>query len=66
MAKEIDDLKAAGKHEEAGARASFLGLDRRYGCHFGMRSSLWSSIAAFYRGYDAMEAQKRLMNVGSR
>lgn len=58
--KEIDDLKAKGKHEEAGATASFLGLDRRYGCHFGMRSNLHSSIAAFYRGYDQMEAQKKL------
>lgn len=66
MAQDVENLKSKGKHEEAGALASFLGLDRTYGCHYGMRSNLSSSIAAFYRGYDAMEAQKRLMNVGSR
>ncbi len=58
--EEVDKLKSAGKHEEAGATARLLGHDRRYGCHFGMRSNLHASIAAFYRGWDRQDAEMKM------
>lgn len=37
-------------------RGAYEALDREprsYGCHFGMRSTLESNKASYYRGYDA-------------
>ncbi len=53
----IDMLKASGHMFAAGALAHALGCQRSsYGCHFGMRSTLYSDRAAYYAGWDAAEA----------
>lgn len=49
----VEQLKAKGKYREAGAMARKENLPRSYGCHYGMRSDLEASRAAFYAGYDS-------------
>lgn len=51
----VNNLKADGKHEEAGAKAFEHGLGRKYGQHFGLRSTKDKDEASFHRGYDAAE-----------
>ena len=52
-ARQIDDLKAAGRYFDAGVAARQSGRDDNYGCHFGMRSELEKARAEFKLGYDA-------------
>jgi hypothetical protein len=49
----VDQLKSKGHIFAAGALAFSLGLDREYGCHFGMRSDRSAAIDDYQRGYDA-------------
>ena len=49
----VERLKASGDYFAAGAVAYSHGLDRHYGCHVGMRSTLEASRDTFYAGYDA-------------
>lgn len=55
----VNDLKADGKHEEAGAAAFKHGLGRKYGQHFGLKHTYDKSEAAFHRGYDGAEAKSK-------
>ena len=55
----VNNLKADGKHEDAGAAAFEHGLGRKYGQHFGLRSTKDQDEAAFHRGYDRAEAKSR-------
>lgn len=55
----VEDFKSEGLYFAAGALTFQLGHVRGYGCHYGMRSTLESDRAEFYRGYDAAEAGAR-------
>ncbi len=55
----VTKLKSDGKHEEAGAAAFKHGLGRKYGPHFGLRSTKDKDEAAFHLGYDKAEMQSR-------
>lgn len=55
----VDNLKADGKHEEAGAKAFEHGLGRKYGQHFGLRSTKDKDEASFHKGYDTAEAKSK-------
>lgn len=55
----VEDLKAAGLYFTAGALLFQLGYPRSYGCHVGMRSTLETDRAEFYRGYDAAQTGAR-------
>jgi hypothetical protein len=50
--QQVERLRSEGNYEAAGELARKHGLPRYYGCHCGMRSTLESSKAAFFRGYD--------------
>ena len=50
--QKIDASKAKGHYREAGIVAAANGNDRRYGCHFGLRSGLYAAQEAFYAGFD--------------
>ncbi len=50
----VDELKIAGHMFAAGALSRQLGLNRNYGCHLGMRSTLERDRAEFHRGFDAV------------
>ena len=52
-ARQIDELKAEGRHFEAGKLARELGHNDDYGCHFGLRSELEKARAEFKLGYNA-------------
>lgn len=53
----VDVMKGQGLFFAAGALAFQLGRDRRYGCHFGMRSSRDEAILLFERGWDAAKRE---------
>lgn len=55
----VNNLKSDGKHQEAGAKAFEHGLGRKYGQHFGLRSTKNRDEAAFHRGYDQAEAKSK-------
>jgi len=58
----VNNLKADGKHEEAGAAAFKHGLGRKYGQHFGLRSTKDKDEASFHRGYDKAEIKSKQIN----
>jgi len=51
--QKIDALKSCGHYREAGILAAACGQDRRYGCHFGLRSDLNAAQAEFYAGFES-------------
>lgn len=55
----VNNLKSDGKHQEAGAKAFEHGLGRKYGQHFGLRSTKDKDEASFHRGYDQAEAKSK-------
>lgn len=55
----VDTLKEEGLFFAAGALLAQIGYPRAYGPHFGMRSTLETDRAEFYRGYDAAETGAR-------
>ena len=57
--QKIEALKAKGHYREAGVVAAANGNDRRYGCHFGVRSGLDAAKEAFYAGFDDFTASLR-------
>ena len=57
--QKIDKLKSLGHYREAGIVAAANGNDRRYGCHFGLRSGLYAAQEAFYAGFDDFTASLR-------
>lgn len=58
MQRLVDKLKGNGQVWAAGVLAAASGLDRQYGCHFGMRSTLEYDRELFYKGWD--EAHKEM------
>lgn len=59
LSNTVHILKTEGSYFAAGAVAFSAGMDRNYGCHFGMRSSRDAAIEQFYRGYDAARQEKK-------
>jgi hypothetical protein len=55
----VTKLKSNGEHEQAGAAAFKHRLGRKYGPHFGLRSTKDKDEAAFHLGYDKAEMQSR-------
>ena len=55
----VNNLKADGKHEEAGAKAFEHGLGRKYGQHFGLRSTKNADEMDFHKGYDKAEMRSK-------
>lgn len=55
----VNNLKADGKHQEAGAKAFEHGLGRKYGQHFGLRSTKNADEMDFHRGYDKAEMRSK-------
>ena len=60
--QEVEKLKAAGKHEEAGAHAFKTKQARYYGAHYGMRSTKHSDQRAFFKGYDDAKSEHKKVN----
>lgn len=52
----VDQLKVARLYREAGRLAREEGCDRRYGPHFGMRSTREAAMREFYEGFDEERA----------
>jgi hypothetical protein len=50
--RNVEDEKELGNYRRAGQIRALLGLDRYYGCHYGMRSSLDLAKTAFTLGYN--------------
>ncbi|QIG66753.1 hypothetical protein EVB27_083 [Rhizobium phage RHph_TM16] len=59
MSHKVDTLKSQGHAYGAGALARCLNEPRSYGCHFGMRSTLEKDRAAFFKGWDDADAEKK-------
>lgn len=50
----VEALKSHGAMFAAGALAFSLGLQKNsYGCHYGMRSTLYNDRAEYERGWEA-------------
>lgn len=58
-ARAVERLKSEDRFADAGRLAFESGLPRDYGCHYGMRSTRASAIAAFNGGYDEANAPYR-------
>jgi len=50
--RQIEGEKSLGNYRRAGELRALLGLDRYYGCHYGMRSTRDAAKAEFEAGYD--------------